>query len=76
MRIERQALALIARIYEAASDARQWQVFVEELAQAYGDASVGFAFQLPGFPVQGVFIEHGMRPVSYTHLTLPTTERV
>ena len=61
MRIERQALSLVSRIYEAGSDSRQWQVFVDELAEAYGDVSVGFAFQLPGFPAQGVFIEHGMR---------------
>ena len=30
-------------------------------ARPTADAAVGFAFQLPGFPVQGVFLEHGMR---------------
>ena len=59
--IEQQALSLIARIYDAALDASRWQDFVDELARAYGDAPVGFAFQLPGFPVQSAFIEHGMR---------------
>ena len=25
---------------------------------------------------QDIYLHHGIRPVSYTHLTLPTTERV
>src|SRR5262245_28546273 len=58
--IERLALGLIARIYETTTDPAGWQSFVDELAEAY-DAPVGFAFQLPGFPVQGNFIEHGLR---------------
>lgn len=61
MSIERQALPLIARIYDAALDASRWQDFVDGLSSAYGDAPVGFAFQLPGFPVQSSFIERGMR---------------
>jgi DNA-binding CsgD family transcriptional regulator len=59
--IERQALPLIERVYDAALDARRWQAFVEALSEAYGDAAVGFAFQLPGFPVQSAFMEHRMR---------------
>jgi DNA-binding CsgD family transcriptional regulator len=59
--IERLALPLISRIYDAASEASQWQAFVEDLSEAYGGAPVGFAFQLPGFPVQSAFIEYGLR---------------
>ncbi|MGH0030858.1 MAG: helix-turn-helix transcriptional regulator [Myxococcota bacterium] len=51
MSSEKQSLPLIRRIYEAALDASAWQAFVEELSDAYGGASVGFALQLPGFPL-------------------------
>ena len=59
MSIERQALSLVSRIYEAASDASRWQAFVDELGDTYG-AAVGFAFQLPGFPVKGVYMQRGL----------------
>lgn len=61
MPINRLALSLIARIYDAATDPSRWQEFVQDLSAAYGDAPVGFAFQLPGFPVEGAFFEHGLR---------------
>jgi DNA-binding CsgD family transcriptional regulator len=59
--IEQRALSLIARIYEASTDALRWQAFVAELSAAYEGAAVGFAFQLPGSPSDGAFFEHGMR---------------
>jgi len=59
--INRLALPLISRIYEAATDPPRWQSFVDELSVAYGGVGVGFAFQLPGFPVEGAFFEHGLR---------------
>jgi len=58
--IERQALSLVSRIYEAAGETSPWQPFVDELAEVYG-AAVGFASQLPGFPVQGAFTQHGLQ---------------
>jgi DNA-binding CsgD family transcriptional regulator len=58
--IEKRALPLIARIYEAATDPSRWQTFVTELAAAYGGVATGFAFQMPGFPMPGAFFQHGM----------------
>jgi hypothetical protein len=58
--IEKRALPLIARIYEAATDPSRWQSFVTELGSAYGGVAVGFAFQMPGFPMPGAFFQHGM----------------
>ena len=49
-----QALPLVRRIYEAALDPPRWQEFVQDLSDRYGGAPVGFALQLPGFPVSGV----------------------
>ena len=60
MSIEKRALPLVARIYEAATDPARWQDFVCELSAAYGDVAVGFAFQMPGFPMPGAFFQHGM----------------
>ena len=59
MNIERQALSLVSRIYDTANDASLWQAFVDELAEAFG-AAVGFAHQPPGFPMQSVFVTHGL----------------
>lgn len=55
------ALPLISLIYDAALDASRWQAVVSGLSTAYDGAAVGFAFQMPGFPVEGAFFEHGMR---------------
>jgi len=55
------ALPLIAQIYDAALSPSRWQDVVMGLSEAYDGAAIGFAFQLPGFPVQGAFFEHGMR---------------
>jgi DNA-binding CsgD family transcriptional regulator len=62
-------------IYEAALEPPRWQEFVQALSDAFGGAPVGFALQLPGFPLSGVvyaskgfgeeylerFVPHAMR---------------
>jgi DNA-binding CsgD family transcriptional regulator len=56
------ALPLIQRIYEAALDPSRWQDFVQALSDAFKGAPVGFALQLPGFPLSGVvFASEGFR---------------
>jgi DNA-binding CsgD family transcriptional regulator len=54
------ALPLIERIYEAALEPSRWQEFVAGLSAALRGAPVGFALQLPGFPVTGVFYSSGL----------------
>ena len=54
-----QALALTELIYRAALDAARWDEFVRGLSRAYDDAAVGFALQLPGYPLSGVFYAVG-----------------
>ncbi len=49
------ALPLIRHVYEAALEPEGWQAFVQALSDAYGGPPVGFALQLPGFPLSGVF---------------------
>ena len=48
------ALPLVRQIYEAALAPSRWQDFVQSLSDTYGGAPVGFALQLPGFPLSGV----------------------
>ncbi len=56
------ALPLIQRIYEAALDPSCWQGFVQALSEAFSGAPVGFALQLPGFPLsEVVFASDGFR---------------
>ncbi len=64
----KRALPVIAQIYDAALDASRWQDVVSGLSAAYGGAAVGFAFQMPGFPVEGAFFEHGMRQADPRYL--------
>jgi DNA-binding CsgD family transcriptional regulator len=58
--INRLALPLITRIYDAAFEPARWQEFIDALSEAYGGAAVGFALQLPGFPAEGVLFQHGL----------------
>jgi DNA-binding CsgD family transcriptional regulator len=55
------ALPLIQRIYEAALDASRWQAVVDDLSVVFRGAAVGYALQLPGFPLSGVFYGAGFR---------------
>src|SRR5262245_51150701 len=55
------ALPLIQRIYEAALDPSRWQAFVDGLSAALRGAPVGFALQLPGFPLSSVFYGSGLQ---------------
>ena len=48
------ALPLVQQIYEAAFDPSRWQAFVQSLSDALMGAPVGFALQLPGFPLSRV----------------------
>lgn len=49
------ALPLVQQIYEAAFEPARWQDFVQALSDRLGGPPVGFALQLPGFPLSGVF---------------------
>jgi DNA-binding CsgD family transcriptional regulator len=49
------ALALIEQVYAAAFEPSGWQRFVQSLSDTLGKSPVGFAMQLPGFPLSGVF---------------------
>ena len=59
-----EALALTELIYEAALDAARWDDFVQGVSRAYGDAAVGFALQLPGYPLSGIFYAVGFHAKS------------
>ena len=48
-------LPLIETIYDAALETEGWQAFVDGLSEAYGGAPTGYALQLPGAPLSGVF---------------------
>ena len=58
--IEKRALPIITRIYEAATNPPRWKAFSAALSEAYGGVAVGFALQMPGFPLEGAFFAHGM----------------
>jgi DNA-binding CsgD family transcriptional regulator/PAS domain-containing protein len=75
------ALPLVQRIYEAALDPSRWQDFVEALSGAFRGAPVGFALQLPGFPLssvlfgsQGLLEEFGARFAAHAVRGLPWEE--
>ena len=53
MSVEAAALELTGRIYAAVLEPLEWQGFVERLSEAYGDAAVAFALQVPGVPSAG-----------------------
>ena len=48
------ALQLTERIYEAAIEPDAWAAFVEELAEAFGDAGVALSMQSPGNPYDNI----------------------
>ncbi|MEM7413151.1 MAG: hypothetical protein AAF430_23175 [Myxococcota bacterium] len=48
-------LPLIEQIYDASLETSRWQGFVDALSEAYGGAPTGYALQLPGAPLSGVF---------------------
>jgi DNA-binding CsgD family transcriptional regulator/PAS domain-containing protein len=57
-----QALPLVQQIYEATLDPSCWQAFVQSLSDTFLGAPVGFALQLPGFPLSRVvYVSSGFR---------------
>lgn len=58
------ALALIERIYEAATRPEAWEDFVRELAAAIGGVSVAVSLRLPDSTAGGVYFGCGFEPRS------------
>ena len=50
MNLEKHALQLIERVYEAAIEPDTWATFVVELSEAFGGAAVALSIQRPGNP--------------------------
>ncbi len=63
MSLDQQALHLVERIYAAAVDPEEWWAVSGSLSEAFGDAAVGIALQLPGFPGSAlIYVSEGFLP--------------